>query len=56
MPEQTIEFSAGGCCLHFEAERWLVVGLLGELGADELGDLLHLVLGFSLGDEAADDG
>lgn len=43
-----------GCCLHFEAQRRLVFGLLGELGADELGDLQGLILGSSLADEAAD--
>jgi hypothetical protein len=30
--------------------------LLGELSADEFGDLQRLVLGSGLGDEAADDG
>jgi hypothetical protein len=42
--------------LHFEAQSWLVVRLLGELGADEVGDLQRLILGSCLGDKAADDG
>jgi hypothetical protein len=55
-PRQLIEWFTSGCCLHFEAQRWLVVGLLGELGADDVGDLQSLVLRPGLGDEAADDG
>jgi hypothetical protein len=43
-------------CLHFDAQGWLLAGLLDELGADGLGDLQRLFLGSGLGDEVADDG
>jgi len=56
MPQTNNRILCYGCCLHFEAQRWLVAGLLGELGADEVGDLQRLILGSGLGDEAADDG
>ena len=51
-----IEWVTSGGCLHFEAQGWFVIGLLGKLGAYEVGDLQRLVLGSSLGDKAADDG
>jgi len=50
-----IEWVTSGGCLHFKAQGWLVIGLLGKLGAYEVGDLQRLVLGSSLGDKAADD-
>ena len=50
-----IEWVTSGGCLHFEAQGWFVIGLLGKLGAYEVGDLQRLVLGSSLGDKAADD-
>jgi len=51
-----IEWVTSGGCLHFEAQGWFVIGLLGKLGAYEVSDLQCLVLGSGLGDKAADDG
>ena len=51
-----IEWVTSGGCLHFKAQDWLVIRLLGKLGAYEVSDLQRLVLGSGLGDKAADDG
>ena len=51
-----IEWVTSGGCLHFKAQDWLVIRLLGKLGAYEVSDLQCLVLGSGLGDKAADDG
>ena len=51
-----IEWVTSGGCLHVKAQDWLVIRLLGKLGAYEVSDLQRLVLGSGLGDKAADDG